>query len=255
MNLISNLDVRNKLKQELIGAVRASWQKRSQTGDVGLEVKEDGSPLTQLDTTICHLLESKIKELHPNGAVGYYSEEKQGVFTFPTYVVDPIDGTREFVDGRAEFVISIAYLHSEDLSDPQNAAWILNPLTGFEMTTQDLLDHQVEHDLKLGLVSRSEWKSGEYEKDSFEKIKLSKLGSIAYKLALLAAGACDFVITKKPKNIWDIAAGAILLNRLGFTFYEANQEVSTLRENKLKAPMIWCRKEHYQEIKREFKYE
>ncbi len=255
MNIISNLDVRNQLKQEILVAVRRSWQKRSQTGDVGLEIKEDGSPLTQLDTEICRLLESKIKEVHPSGAVGYYSEEKHGVFTFPTYVVDPIDGTREFVDGRPEFVISVAYLNSADLSDEENCAWILNPLTGLEVTTNDLMKLEVNHDLKLGLVSRSEWKSGDYAADKFESLKLSKLGSIAYKLGLLAVGACDFVISKKPKNIWDIAAGVVLLNRLGFKFYENHQEVLQFSPKRLTPPLIWCREQHWQQIRREFKYE
>lgn len=255
MTIISNLDVRNELKRELLGAVRTIWQRCSQTGDVGLEIKEDGSPLTLLDKEICRLLESKIKTVHPDGAVGYYSEEKRGVFTFPTYVVDPIDGTREFVDGRAEFAISIAYLNSADINDEKNCAWILNPLTGFEITTNDLVKTEVNHDLKLGLVSRSEWKSGDYQDDKFESLKLSQLGSIAYKLGLLAAGACDFVISKRPKSIWDIAAGVILLNRLGFKFYENLREVTHLRPERVKPPLIWCRSEHLEQIKREFKYE
>lgn len=255
MTIISNLDVRNKLKQELLAAVQTIWERRSQTGDVGLEIKEDGSPLTSLDKEICHLLESKIKEVHSDGAVGYYSEEKRGVFTFPTYVVDPIDGTREFVDGRAEFVISIAYLNSDDISDKKNEAWILNPLTGFEMTTNDLRETKSQHDLKLGLVSRSEWQAGEYSHDQLEVVKLSPLGSIAYKLGVLASGACDFVISKKPKSIWDIAAGVILLDRLGYKFYEELKLVTRLRPDRLKPPLIWCRSEHLDQIKHEFKFE
>lgn len=248
MSLISNLDVRNNFKGELCRVVRKAWVKRQQSGGMPVEIKYDGSPLTLLDREICRLIKSKIECIHSKDTVSYYSEEEQGVFTFPVYVVDPIDGTKEFVEERSEFVVSIGLMNSPNLSDPLNEAWILNPLTGFEMESTALAPLHSSRDLKLGLVSRTEWDKGLYADHSFSKLKLSPLGSIAYKLALFSAGACDFVISRRPKNVWDIAAGTILLTKQGFAFYENGKQVKELVARKYEAPLIWCHPDHFEEL-------
>ena len=63
------------------------------------------------------------------------------------------------------------------------------------------------------LISRSESKKGRLEqiKKNFSFIETS---SIARKLALLAIGKCDLVLSVNPKNIWDIAGGIAIINSL-----------------------------------------
>lgn len=251
MNLISNLDVRNEFKKQLLDAVWEQWENRASKEAMRLEIKGDGSPVTALDTLICSLLKSKIRQIHHNNPTSYYSEEEQGVFTFPVYIVDPIDGTKEFVEGRPEFAISVGLMNSKALNDPANEAWILNPLTGFEMESSHLRPLSNASDLKLGLVSRSEWNRGLFKADS---LTLSPIGSIAYKLALLAAGACDFVVSKRPKNVWDIAAGSILLAKRGLAFYEKGQRIHQLEARKYEPPLVWCHPDHFAELKAKFQF-
>ena len=65
------------------------------------------------------------------------------------------------------------------------------------------------------IVSRSETKSGLW--NNYNSIINNKIeiGSVAYKLGLIAAGKYDFFATLKPKNEWDICAGQIILEEAG----------------------------------------
>ena len=73
-------------------------------------------------------------------------------------------------------------------------------------------------------------------------------GSIALKLGFLASGACEFVISKEPKSIWDIAAGTILCKQRGIKFYLGKVEQKSLDVKRLNFPLIWCREENLSHI-------
>jgi myo-inositol-1(or 4)-monophosphatase len=64
------------------------------------------------------------------------------------------------------------------------------------------------------LASRSETSRGEWK--SYEgKVRVNPIGSVAYKLALVAAGRADATFTRTPKSEWDIASGAALIVEAG----------------------------------------
>jgi myo-inositol-1(or 4)-monophosphatase len=64
------------------------------------------------------------------------------------------------------------------------------------------------------LASRSETSRGEWKR--YEgKLRVNPIGSVAYKLALVAAGKADATFTASPKSEWDIASGAALLAEAG----------------------------------------
>jgi myo-inositol-1(or 4)-monophosphatase len=65
------------------------------------------------------------------------------------------------------------------------------------------------------LASRSEVKRGEWETFRKGPIIVRPTGSIAYKLALVAAGLADATWTLTPKHEWDIAAGVALVHAAG----------------------------------------
>jgi myo-inositol-1(or 4)-monophosphatase len=67
------------------------------------------------------------------------------------------------------------------------------------------------------LASRSETKRGEWKQFEDAPFKITPMGSVAYKLARVAAGLDDITFTLTPKNEWDIAAGvALVLSGGGF---------------------------------------
>ena len=65
------------------------------------------------------------------------------------------------------------------------------------------------------LASRSEVQRGEWEAFRNAPITVRPTGSIAYKLALVAAGLADATWTLTPKHEWDIAAGVALIHAAG----------------------------------------
>ena len=64
------------------------------------------------------------------------------------------------------------------------------------------------------LASRSETSRGEW-KPYESKVIIRSVGSVAYKLALVAAGQADATFTRSPKSEWDIAAGTALIIAAG----------------------------------------
>ena len=99
------------------------------------------------------------------------------------------------------------------------------------------------------MVSRTEMKGGLFDRfESLGNICLIEKGSIALKLGLLAAGACDFVVSLEHKNIWDIAAGCILASQRGMGFYHNGQLVTSLTEQSYTGVLLWARHEHVEQL-------
>jgi len=67
----------------------------------------------------------------------------------------------------------------------------------------------------LVLASRSEVKRGEWKPFESAEFNIRPMGSVAYKLGLVAAGRADLTFTLVPKNEWDVAAGAALVESAG----------------------------------------
>ena len=129
--------------------------------------------------------------------------------------------------------------------------WVFNPFTGFEVCSDDRFFPAINYQKSQlsCLVSRSEWDSGLYKKECLDpNIFLAPKGSIALKLGYLASGACEFVVSKKPKNIWDIAAGTVLCKQRGINLFIGKTEQSNLDVKRLDAPLIWCREENLDHV-------
>ncbi|MBF0625325.1 MAG: 3'(2'),5'-bisphosphate nucleotidase CysQ [Magnetococcales bacterium] len=185
--------------------------------------KGHDNPLTEADLEADRLLHRVLLRDRPD--YGWLSEETVDDLTrlerSRVWVVDPIDGTKEFIIGLPQFAISIG-LVEEGLPV---AACIFNPAAG-EMFTATrgsgtrLNDQPIHTTLRSQLAgstclaSRSETKRGEWDRFRGE-LELTTMGSIAYKLALLARGAFDLTFTLTPKNEWDFCAGALLVAEAG----------------------------------------
>jgi len=65
------------------------------------------------------------------------------------------------------------------------------------------------------LASRSESKRGEWQAFENAPFKVRKMGSVAYKLARVAAGLEDITFTLTPKHEWDVAGGTALIASAG----------------------------------------
>jgi myo-inositol-1(or 4)-monophosphatase len=176
---------------------------------------------------------------------------------FPCAIIDPIDGTRELSKGRAECAVSIALMNSHLIDDPKNYAWVYNPFSGFSIDSNDQYVRVKNKSLQKisGMVSRSELHKGLFDDLKNPLIQVIPRGSIAFKLGLLASGACDFIVSKNPKNIWDIAAGTILCQKRGYSFYVDGKKIEGLDLERYNGVLIWAQESQIAEIYQEFKNE
>ncbi len=87
--------------------------------DFAVQHKDDKSPLTEADLAAHKIIDARLKALTPDWPV--ISEEAATLpfetrQSWPTYwLVDPLDGTREFVKRNDEFTVNIALIHGHDV--------------------------------------------------------------------------------------------------------------------------------------------
>ncbi|MHB8216820.1 MAG: 3'(2'),5'-bisphosphate nucleotidase CysQ [Candidatus Sulfotelmatobacter sp.] len=191
-------------------------------GAIETEFKIGHDPVTEADRALDAVLR---QELLREGE-GWLSEESIDdpirLQRSRVWVVDPLDGTREFVTGIPEFCVSIGFV--ED--GRPVAGGIYNPAT--DETFLGAVDSGVSYngrparpsqrkslDGALILASRSEVKRGEWKVFENAAFKIYPMGSVAYKLALVSAGLADITFTLTPKNEWDVVAGAALVQSAG----------------------------------------
>ncbi|MDR9451345.1 MAG: 3'(2'),5'-bisphosphate nucleotidase CysQ [Acidimicrobiia bacterium] len=191
-------------------------------GEIESVLKTGGDPLTGADLAVNDVLRSIL----PQPGEGWLSEETADdparLDCRRVWVVDPIDGTREFIQGIPEWCISVGLVEDGQAV----AGGILNP------TTDQLIVGGEGHGVTLNgrpvamgstpdlrgalvLASRSEVKRGEWDAFFKEPISIRNVGSVAYKLGLVAAGVADATWTLVPKHEWDVAAGAALVRAGG----------------------------------------
>jgi myo-inositol-1(or 4)-monophosphatase len=205
--------------------------------------KEDRSVVTNIDEEISNLVKTETLNLFDE-KYNFFCEEDHGELSYPAVVLDPIDGTKGLVTGTYECAVSLAIMETGAIDS--GFGWIFNPFTGFSLASDDIslaLEQKLVAPF-LGLVSRSEWDKGIFNNLELENIILAPMGSIAFKLGLLAVGSCHFILSANPKNIWDIAAGSILCRQRGILlFNQEGKEIVHLNDKLIKGPIFWSRPE------------
>lgn len=199
---------------------------------------DDAGPVTEADLAVNADLEVRLRQARPD--YGWLSEEsldgtdrlgKQRVF-----IVDPIDGTRSFIQGAQTWAHSIAiaedgvitaaavFLPARELlytaQTGGGAALNGKPITA---SLQDMLERAQVLAARPTVEARH-WKGG--TAPEFER---HHRPSLAYRLSLVAEGRFDAMLTLRPSWEWDIAAGALLVSEAGGKI--TNKEGAPLRFN------------------------
>ena len=203
---------------------------------------EKDDPVTLADQNS----DRKIKEILLNAFPedGWLSEEtldsEERLSKEWVWIVDPMDGTREFVQHIPEFAVSIGLVRG---GEPVLGV-IYNPVTeelftavkgnGAYLNGHPIHVNDVPSVSKARLlVSRTYTKKGKLDwlRPHFENFV--PLGSIAYKMAAVAQGRGDAVISFHPQYEWDVCAGDILIREAGGVFILPTGE--TIRYNRKNA--------------------
>src|SRR5580698_687540 len=191
-------------------------------GAIDTDYKAGHDPVTEADRALDAVLR---KELLREGE-GWLSEESVDdpirLQHSRVWVVDPLDGTREFVKGIPEFCVSIGFVENGrpvagGIYNPAtNETFLGSVETGVTYNGKPAQPSQRKTlDGALVLASRSEVKRGEWKPFENAAFKIRPMGSVAYKLALVSAGLADITFTLTPKNEWDVVAGAALVQSAG----------------------------------------
>ena len=216
------------LKQAVAEAGRAIADMRKK----GVEIshKSNNDILTQADLCADNILKSTLTTNFPD--YGWLSEESvddaRRLTIKRVWVVDPIDGTKEYAAGIPEYAVSAALVEDGKpvlacVFNPETnemfsamkgkGAWLNNIATRCKEDCSDKLTL---------LASNSEVKRGEW--DQFADHDVQSIGSIAYKLALVAAGRADATFSLGPKSEWDIAAGVLLVSEAGGVVFDKSHK-------------------------------
>lgn len=172
----------------------------------------------ELDSVLRHLLQAD--------GEGWLSEETaddSSRLDKPlVWIVDPLDGTREFIDGLPEFCTSVAAV----VDGVPIAGGIVNTAASVEVigalgwgvrlngrrVTAEMIPPLAT--IRV-LASRSEVSRGQWSVVESEGIHVQPMGSVAYKLGRVAAGLDHLTWTPVPKHEWDVAGGAALMSAAG----------------------------------------
>jgi len=191
--------------------------------DVKAWQKGDKTPVTKTDLAVDDLLKNELMSARPD--FGWLSEESHDdqsrLAKRDVWIVDPIDGTRAFVKGKPEWVIAIAAVRD----GAPIAAVIFNPVkdhlydasigggarlngTSIQTSTRSELEG-CQMLAYADLFARPEWP------EPWPPMQVNQRNAIAYRMALVAAGSFDAMLTLNLKSEWDIAAGALIAKEAG----------------------------------------
>jgi myo-inositol-1(or 4)-monophosphatase len=186
------------------------------------EFKSGGDPVTAADLAANDLL----LRMLPRDGEGWLSEESRDdpsrLDRKRVWVVDPLDGTKEFVKGIPEWCVTVGLVEegrvvAGGVSNPTTGEVFLGSLeTGLQLVEngRPCAGH-LGHNRALVLASRSEVSRGQWTRYANAPFTVQPVGSVAYRLARVAAGLADATWTLDPRHEWDVAGGVALVLAAG----------------------------------------
>ncbi len=235
--------------------------------DINVTYKEDKSPLTEADIRSNEIIKNYLgkSELpilsEEERNISYDERKNWDVF----WLVDPLDGTREFVKRNGEFTVNIALIKNNApiigviyvpvsgniyFSSSFSGSYRISHVTSDFIKSKDLksliniassLPLSKNRNKIIGIGSRSHLSLKtkiffHKLKRKYENLDIIKIGS-SLKLCLIAEGNADIYPRFSPTMEWDIAAGHALIENAGFKIYEykSNNPILYNKEN-LKNP-------------------
>lgn len=201
-------------------------------GKYDVQEKSRNNPVTSADLAANRKICDIIRGRFPRD--GWLSEEdkdsSERLRATRVWVIDPIDGTKEFIEGVPQFAVSIGFV----VAGRPQAAVVFNPAqdhfyqaaAGRGATLNGRPIHVTSRERVDGarlLVSRSE------PRRKFQvfvdRCAIEPVGSIAYRLAQVAGGEGDGTLTFRSIREWDICAGVLMVEEAGGAVVDGNGKV------------------------------
>ncbi len=211
-----------------------------------VEIKDDNSPITEADINSNNLILDRLKSYSPN--VPILSEESlvkwQERKTWNSYwLIDPLDGTKEFIKKNGEFTVNIALIKNNSpifgiIYAPAKSLlyYALKNYGTYKLITksniQSTKDFIKINSLKdksnlikvIGSRSHSNKDFDNWINDNCNNFELIQIGS-SLKFCYLAESKANIYPRLGPTSEWDIAAGHIILEEAGGSIKDFNENI------------------------------
>jgi len=185
--------------------------------------KSPGNPVCAVDLEVDGMLRYRLGELLPDA--GWLSEETidnaARLDAERIWVVDPIDGTRDYLRGRPGWAVSIALVENG-----RPVIGVLDAPARQEVWTAQAGAGAFRNGVRLRAAERSDLAGARVPADQLPKVDrdltmVAKPNSIALRIAMVAAGEADLLATIRWGNEWDIAAAVLLAEEAGAAVSDA----------------------------------
>jgi 3'(2'), 5'-bisphosphate nucleotidase len=203
--------------------------------DIEVTHKDDSSPLTKADLASNKIIMNALQKL--DGTIPILSEEslvewKERKNWTKYWLVDPLDGTKEFIKQNGEFTVNIALIENNkpilgvifspvkfDLYFAQKnyGSYKINSsskLINLQEAVKIFVANQSSIKRIIGSRSHSNQTFDSWVNQNFPNSEIVQAGS-SLKFCLVAEGAADIYPRFGPTSEWDIAAGHIIVNEAG----------------------------------------
>jgi myo-inositol-1(or 4)-monophosphatase len=212
----------------LIEAAKASGEiaKRFWRQSPEIWEKDAGAgPVTEADLAVNAMLESELRAARPD--YGWLSEESTDdparLDHETCFIIDPIDGTRAFIEGSDGFSHSLAIARGGQVT----AAVVYLPIRD-EIYTATAAGPAQRNGIPLApppsaplgkettiITSAASFAPHHWRGGEVPEVTRTFRSSLAWRLCLVAEGRFDIALSLRPAWEWDIAAGALIAARAG----------------------------------------
>ena len=181
--------------------------------------KDNNSPVTDADIAVNEYLLKTLCEARPG--YGWLSEETKDDHSRHacprTFVVDPIDGTRAFIDRTPNFAVSVAIIQ-----DGKSVAGVVyNPLKdelfeavlggGAKLNSAVITAPDTDAIEGIRMVGYAR----KFRRLDWPDMNCRVANSMAYRMVLVACGQADATVAFTPKSDWDVAAAQLIASEAG----------------------------------------
>ena len=199
--------------------------------NIDIQIKEDQSPLTQADL-ISHQL---INECLQSTAYPVISEESEKIYTNAAkyWLVDPLDGTKEFINKNGEFTVNIALIENQYpiagyVYSPTRKSLYVGGIKKHSFKIQDGVLEQIQTSPvadPIRIVASRSHLNEETKKyiSQFPRYELLQSGS-SIKFCMVAEGKADLYPRFAPTSEWDTAAAQAVVEGAGGTVQDTQGE-------------------------------
>ena len=201
----------------------------NRSGDIGFETKGDESPLTEADLAANEVITKKLVSMTPE--IPIVSEE--GNVGDPTkspfcWLVDPLDGTKEFIKRNGMFTVNIALMQRNDSrwkplfgvvhAPASDTTWFGGALTASQRNGPEgegpMMVRPTEGKVKLVASGSHRGEKDESFAEAVGEHELVRMGS-SLKACIVAEGGADLYPRFGPTSCWDIAAAHAVVSGAG----------------------------------------